>query len=442
MTATSVGQLVELIERLLAHQQLHLWDISHSDENLRQHFTELKLQTMDIRSVAKLGLGQQITDSAQTNCARDMDERHRQILNLIETTALIHSIKFYELIESRIELKNQIEELKEHHRLIEMGIKCETDNGNSDSGVIDVTPEDHTNRTSVKPKQSKSRAKSKMDVPPRKPPKKLRTRRRFESGDVLASTAEPSNHDPTPTKTVHATKPEFKCHECNKILLSKNGLRTHMLIHNGTKSFECMTCKQLFYTTTRLKNHMNHVHLKLDNKSEYECKSCGQMFASQYFLKAHSFEHTLSGETLECDVCKKVYTTPVLLRKHMQHMHTHNDDQNVTCEICQKMMPVRRLKPHMYYVHTQVKSYKCELCERSFKKRFNLTKHQYTHTDRRPLQCEFCGKGFISRNVLMTHQRTHTGEKPYSCQCCERTFSSLAYVKSHMKNVHKDVRDN
>lgn len=463
MTTTSAGELVELIEGLLVRQQLNLWEISHSDENLWQHVTELKSQMCDMKR-GIFEVGQHMTDAAQTDYVRFIDKKHQQILHLIERTAFIHNIKLYELIESRIELKNHIEELKEHRRLIEIRIKCETDDANDGLHANDVAVNGDLFRPSVKPKRSRSRKGNKKNVSPRmlrKPKDTLRAQVGLDTKDVSAH--QPAEHDRASTKPqtehkcikcnkilssrrtlrthwlIHKGREKFECSQCNKVLLSGRTLATHMLIHNGTKSFECIVCKQLFYTKERLKNHMDVVHWKPATKSKHECEFCGRMFASQYYLKEHSLTHASTGEMHECAECKKVYASPVLLRNHMRHMHTHSDDLMVTCEICHKTMPARRYKPHKSYVH-QDKWYKCELCERMFKTRDGLAKHAFKHTGKRPFQCEFCGKGFISHNILMAHRNTHTGEKPYGCQYCERKFSNLAYVRTHMKTVHKDVK--
>lgn len=446
MTSTPTKELVELIEKLVVRQQLNLWECSISDNDICQHIVDLKSQ-MCI-SVNEIRIKNQLTEIEDENEISIMDKKCSHILNLIETSFIVHNLKLFELIESKSDLKHQIDELREYHRLLVAEIKSESDDRNVDEANV------HLIGKYAQQKPAKCRLKGKKTIFPqlqRQTDSRGTHRTAIEPQVEITSnaddqlficdicgTAELSMTNLKKHKLLHSTKPktEFKCIECNKMLYSKTGYESHLLIHNGTKSFECIECKQLFYTMARLKKHTRHVHLKLDKKSKYECKLCDETFASRYFLRAHSFEHSPINQTYECSACKKVYATPVLLRKHVRHMHTHDNDSNVTCEICNKTMPARRYKPHKYYVHTHITLFKCDLCERSFTKRWNLTKHQYTHTDKRPLVCEFCGKGFISQNVLIAHQRIHTGEKPYNCEHCDRTFSHTVYLKSHVKNLH------
>lgn len=428
MRSSVIRKLVKSTEKLLIRQQLNLWNFLDADYSLRQKITNLQIN---------LGhSSDENCSSSQTeiNAIKLHDEVGHQILMKIERIIARNNIHLYELIENEIELQLEFGELRAHQQRTKTEAARKDEDGwiNHETDNIAINRQQQLCNLCGKTLLSKITLRNHMlshsngrnfECP--------ECGKQFVRKDYLAAHIRTCHNSNRETK--------YRCNECDKTFYTKVGFDQHTLIHIGTKSFECIVCKRLFYTMNQLKKHTKEVHLKLYKKSKlvHACSQCDKIFTTRYFLKAHSYKHT--EQIFECDQCKKIYSTPDLLKRHKQNMH--NGIDSVTCEICNvKLASMSSYKCHKYYEHTSVKVYRCEFCERTFKRLQPLTKHRFTHTGEKPFQCDICGKAFTTQARLTIHQRIHTGEKPYSCQICQRKFSNSEYLRSHMKNVHKTIK--
>ena len=270
---------------------------------------------------------------------------------------------------------------------------------------------------------------------------------------------------------------EFECDICKKRYLTKNSLKSHMLIHEDKKSFVCDICSKSFAKKTYVNVHKK-LHLV---KKPHQCSICTKGFVTLYHLQIHLQSHS-GVKPFECEVCQKRF-----LRKHglKSHMRIHKKVQNTKrtsgdtcinkrhsgikdfeCDICkQKFKKRETMKVHIMAHMSNCKGYMCPVCRKCFTRSYNLNKHRLIHEKKKkdhpktlvcdvcskifakvsslnkhkkicgiPHDCEICGKRIIGAKKFNLHLRIHT-EKPFKCDVCEQTFRYKHYLKFH-KMIH------
>ena len=66
---------------------------------------------------------------------------------------------------------------------------------------------------------------------------------------------------------------------CDKRFTQKSNVKTHMLVHNGKKDFQCGVCEKKFSQKGDLKRHMlTHTKVK-----PHECDICKKKFIEIQF---------------------------------------------------------------------------------------------------------------------------------------------------------------
>ena len=67
-------------------------------------------------------------------------------------------------------------------------------------------------------------------------------------------------------------------------------MKTHIyLVHNGQKDKKCDICRKMFSRSVDLKRHINKIH---NRQQDHKCESCGKSFSQAGNLKTHMKKHT------------------------------------------------------------------------------------------------------------------------------------------------------
>lgn len=106
----------------------------------------------------------------------------------------------------------------------------------------------------------------------------------------------------------------------------------------------------------------------------------------------------------------------------------------IPCTVCEQMFRTdRSLKIHQKNVHGIKQSLECDICKRVFTSMGNLTQHKSIHSGSKRYICNYCGKGFHLPYNLKEHIHQHTGEKPYKCDVCDKRFGRQTLRAAHMR---------
>ncbi|KAJ8964820.1 hypothetical protein NQ314_004628 [Rhamnusium bicolor] len=170
---------------------------------------------------------------------------------------------------------------------------------------------------------------------------------------------------------------------------------------------------------------------KQPNQESIQCQICNKMYTSKAAFQAHQRTHAKETEDpYRCNICSKTFAVPARLTRHYR---THTGEKPFRCEFCTKSFSVKENLSVHRRIHTKERPYKCEVCSRAFEHSGKLHRHMRIHTGERPHKCSVCSKTFIQSGQLVIHMRTHTGEKPYVCTVCLKGFTCSKQLKVHSR---------
>lgn len=234
----------------------------------------------------------------------------------------------------------------------------------------------------------------------------------------------------------------YKCGTCLKDFRSSSDFNKHKTEHkNPPKSskaqHQCFDCKKIFSRPSHLKRHMP-IHSK---ERPYNCDICGKGFNRADQLQIHQYVHT-NTKLFSCGYCDQSFERIDGLGNHIKSClpikPRKASDKNFTCEICLKSFQCSTYLKRHSLVHSR-KSFDCKTCGKQYQNSKELNEHTKTHATERPYLCSECGLRFVRHDYLVVHMRRHKGEKPYKCRYCEKGFPRATDLTVH-ERYHTGIK--
>lgn len=182
-----------------------------------------------------------------------------------------------------------------------------------------------------------------------------------------------------------------------------SSLCVHLRRHANIRNFSCSDCDQKFITSSGLARHI-FTHAK---QKPFQCSYCEMNFAARSDLSKHEQMHT--GKRYACSKCNKAYTTSSNLKEHMK---SHNPKSAPKiCSYCSfSCGSSNALASHIKSVHEQG-LIECDICKRLFTSLPSFTKHNANHhknmseKNQPKVQCSICNRTYSNHKNLKEHNK-------------------------------------
>ncbi|KRY48752.1 Zinc finger protein 26 [Trichinella britovi] len=253
---------------------------------------------------------------------------------------------------------------------------------------------------------------------------------------------------------------KYQCLTCSKNLISKNSLMNHVKMHKNFEKTLCPICPMRFRSKISLSNHLSRVHGKEDPMNQpTESKDKIENFSDLHgnevqFMVQKNLESQVNDRNKQ-SVPLNNETKVIFRRDEIVQAVPAAKSDSVQCNICKKYFSSNSLRrKHEKEEHPW--NLECKVCSLYFQTQANLDFHMRTHEKKQDrinmiqehfqvvlenkqrikYQCLTCSKNLISKNSLMNHVKMHKNFEKTLCPICPMRFRSKISLSNHLSRVH------
>ncbi|XP_055690106.1 zinc finger protein 2 isoform X3 [Lutzomyia longipalpis] len=249
---------------------------------------------------------------------------------------------------------------------------------------------------------------------------------------------------------------EIECSACGNSMRTFHELLAHsnekQHFHHTNDAYVCIlrSCQQVFPSIPPLIQHYKDTHLNIviseRHVYKYRCKLCSLAFKTQDKLNKHSVYHAMRDAT-KCAHCGRSFRTALALQKHMDQVHSPNNQGEVGNY---QEMPIKGELDLEMLDESGEAQCSAEASEEE------LSACTEDHDPARKHQCTKCRVAFTHQNFLMQHYRSPTHRRnearptatstypiekyldpnrPFKCEICRESFTQKNILLVHYNSV-------
>ena len=224
----------------------------------------------------------------------------------------------------------------------------------------------------------------------------------------------------------------FNCMHCMKLFMNSKALYAHIENrHFDKKENRCPLCKRVFTRPDRLKRHID-VH---SGEQSYQCWKCSESFNTVNKLRHHKVKH---GGPVKCHWCLAPFCDSSALKAHKIEYHKNSDTKRRhICQQCSSaFLSSTDLKRHLSQTHSTERPYTCIQCPKTYKSYRDLDYHYQSHNSETPYKCSDCPQTFKHIGKLRKHGSVHLTTYTFKCEKCNKSFKTKSTLGTHMRKIH------
>ena len=175
----------------------------------------------------------------------------------------------------------------------------------------------------------------------------------------------------------HTGEKPFACAVCMKGFATLSSCKIHMRTHTGERPFQCDVCSLMFKQAGHLRDHARRHHDEPGRSLCMRCPICDKVLSCKSALKTHMLIHE-DIRPYQCDLCGRAFRQRGHLKDHLE---THNTERKkpFICDICGHGFVSAAVLHNHHLTHTGQKPFECGICGRCFRQRGHLKDHMVTH---------------------------------------------------------------